>query len=301
MDQTFVILFSGLYALLSGDPGAPSAPAAHVLLVDARKNSALELPEHSPVLTVPFGDVVPMGAAADATVVLPDGSAYSVWRLDHQTVTISGDLAGPASLSEVKNTRRSGSQKPAGTREIADTSWIARMSTLGIGSELDPAVFAEPARSALAARVELRRGALSTGSLLKNKKDILTFAFRKGGRPENPPVLEQAMADVVRYAVPLSGEGVVTLTLSPWAKGGTARTVQLRSKDGPVTATISNQPVIKHDVRDDDVVMKHYSAFYELLRNRPASSERPLPVANWKPTPKNKTLQTSHCAPGGFP
>jgi hypothetical protein len=303
MDQTFVILFSGLYALLSGDPGAPSVPAAHVLLVDAQKHPALGLPRHSPVLTVPYSDVVPMSAAADVTVVLPDGSAYSVWNLDHQTLTISGDLAGPERITEARDRRLRGSVTPAaGTNQAEDTSWVARMSALGVDATLDPAVFGSPERSALAARVDLRRGTLSTQSLLGEKENPLTFAFRRGGRGDDPPVLTQALADVVRYAEPLSGEGVVKITLTPWAKKAPVRTIELRCTTGPVVATISNQPTTKHEAHTDDVVMTHYSAFYDLLKTKPTADRRPLPVAQRKLTEKEcKTLQTSHCAPGGFP
>jgi len=298
MDQTFIILFSGLYALLSGSPGNPQAPEAHVLLVDAKSNACLHLPKHSPVLTVRTEDVLPKSAPADVTVVLPDGVAYSVWRLDHQIVTISGSLGGDQRLTEIRNTRVPGSVSPKpNTPETTDLSWVTRMSDLGVNPTLDEAVFNDPGHSALAARVELHRGTLSTHNVVVAEKNLpLTFNFKKGGILTNPQILVQALADVVRYEVPTSNPDEVTLTLSSWAKGAAPRTVRLHSKHGNLVATVSNQPLDPHSVPHDDRVITHYSAFYELLRKpRPAERDRPLPISDIK------LLQNAHCAPGGFP
>lgn len=300
MDFLLRILFSGLIAFIPSSDGKELT----VILLQTHAHTAsdgTELPHHEPVLLARAGRCEGKCSARDSAVAhvlfadkpadqgadaleeaLLGGGAWLLAGSDLSVRTAAGALE--PSLTLVRNARalEDGRPKaiPGSSREREDFSWVPDLDQVlpSLGN-LDPALFgARPPKGVVAARLRLRSGRVFTYSLIRAYGKVAPIHFRVLGSETESPV-RQAMASWVAAEIRVPGGQVEIVATS--FDDGTQRSMKLSPKDGLVEMAILNLPAFQVPppgmIQPAPQPGKHFEAYYDLAKTRPAADARPIP------------------------
>jgi hypothetical protein len=296
MDFVLRIFFSGLIAFV---PSADRKELTVLLLETPRHamSDGVSLPEHKPVLLARaqeckgdcnaqnaelaeyfYADLSDSQAATALDEALQGGGA---WVLDNSDLAVGGTVAGKLSL------HRSAGQKklvPGSPAERQDFTWVADLRKIAPSlGQLNPSLFAaRPPKAIVAARLRLTSGDISTYSLIRVGKELQPIHFRSAASKSDVPY-EQAVANWVTAEIRASGDSVQLMARN-FDDPKKARSMTLTpikgQKERVVEIAILNLPPFKvptPGARPAPQPGRHFEVFYDLAKNPPPASQRPIP------------------------
>ncbi|HEX8253075.1 MAG TPA: hypothetical protein VF846_08020 [Thermoanaerobaculia bacterium] len=295
------IFFSGLIAFVPNSDGTEVS----VILVNAHEHTLANgdpLPHHRPMLLARaascegtcttsaqpgiaqflFANKTATQAETALNQSIMGGGA---WELSSSDLTLVGP-SGPLNITTGVRTRDANgvlSLVPTTAAQREDFSWVADMSDLAPatnGFKTALSLAEAPSGCVVAARLKLKSGKLFTYSLVKIDGKVQPIHFRRpsGSAPEAP--YAQAMANWVAAEIRVPGDAV-TLVDKNFNDSTNLRTMKLRPQNGVVEIAVLNlPPYVTPDpaaVPPSPAPGQHFQAFYNLVKQPPAYTERLVP------------------------
>lgn len=215
---------------------------------------------------------------------IPAGCVVSggqcVCTLDRQNVTLSIDP--PLNLEKKKLNGKPQHSLPFDAASADDFSYIANLSQQPEGWKLDPK-FLEPVPPvALVARMEFPFETIKACSLGlrldEGGRNVHPLSFRPHGTPEKAGDVNQALAQQALAFLDVPEQATVTVTLREF--GGSGHDLVLKPGVHGYVIELSN---MRHphdmDIDDpcDDGIGRDFAFYYELVQDKPAWKDRPVP------------------------
>jgi hypothetical protein len=283
------------------------------LLVDGRSlpSEASELTgfkecfvPHHPGITVK----TPSNAECLAADCLPKGEHDCTCSLVRKEVSLHAQLPPGTEKRQINSQPKNG--LPFNFKEARDFSYVANLSRLKHGSrlgyELDRERFLNNPNPppALIARMSFSFESVSACSLGTRRDEggnnVHPMSFRPIATTEEAGEASQALSQMVA-AMFRTDQDPVKLTLTDFG-GGNPKTLTLQPINGEYQIELFNMRVSEkgeHDLPPDHPcdggVERDFAFFYELVKDRPAWDERPIPhvkLTRWKSV---KDLEIAEC------
>lgn len=288
------ILLHGLIALVPMNE-ADGAHHMTALLVDARTAPAgMTMPcfaPHVAELRLKPEDTAscqPAGCTADG--------GLCICALDRQNVTLS--ISPPLDLEKKTLNKKPQHGLPFDLGSADDFSYIANLSEQGW--ELDRKFLDAVPPDALVARMEFPFEAAKACALGvrrdEGSRNVHPLGFRPHGDPEKPGEYSQALAQQAVALLEVPEDAKVTVTLRKF--GGNGRDLVLApGVDGYVIELTNMRYPHKLDIDDpcDDGIGREFAFFYELVKNKPAWKDRPVPHVKYTRWKSVSDLETKDC------